>query len=207
MHVFNDSTGSKLPSRTVVCSYVCVRCVGGGGLMWHKKQNTLIPLGAFSKYTCLAPRLRKFDKPWEGAMAGMFILNELRWWSDALSGWENWFGRSCYVLLKWNEPTTRNPRRSSKEEAKWKERKMLLGSVCLVETFITINTFFFIFSLLWLIFLHAKHISAATSVFLKIQLVPIYLVFPLIRTSVNFYSTKSIYNPQNVHCHRLTSNI
>ena len=152
--------GNQLPSRIVF-----VWCVGGGGLMWDGEQNNRIPWGDFSKYTYLWPFWRKFDKISGWAVAGMCILNWLLWGSDAPSGWENWFGTSCYILPKWNESTIRTPRKSSKKEVKWKERKMFLGSVCPVETFITINTFFFfVFSWPWLIFLHAKCL-AATSVF------------------------------------------
>lgn len=98
------------------------------------------------------------------AVAGMCILNLFFWGSDAPSSWENWFGRSWYILPKWNESTIRTPRKSSTKEVKWRERKMFLGSVCPVETFITINIFF-VFSWLRFIFLHAKHTLAATSVF------------------------------------------
>ena len=110
--------GNKLPSRTMGCSRVFVWYVGGRGLMWGGEQKTLIFWGHFSKYTCLRPLLRKFDKLFRGGY-GRDVYFELAslviwcpFWFRKLIWW------SCCISLKWNESTNRNPRKSAKKKVK-----------------------------------------------------------------------------------------
>lgn len=108
--------GNKLPSRTMVCSYVFVWYVGGGSLMWCGEHETL-SFWDFSKYTCLRPLLRKFDKLFR-VDCGRDVYFELAslviwcpFWLRKLIWW------SCYILLKWSESTW-NPRKLAKKKIK-----------------------------------------------------------------------------------------